>query len=219
MCNDTPFAPPVLYMGPTPSPLAMTSPPDVPHTITSLSPRIINSVDKLFFIFHKKGNAATREWRLICIAFRDTMSLYPSALQDVCFLVKFYVAHLNDVWYNATNQHFWLQYRKHTAPTFGTVYAHLITPSNTLEERALHHNLVPIRCWVNLTHGNTYIHGPIEFATVRSRETRDHIAQDDWNALVAKSSMFVNKVPKFDLPTYSIHMDHSIHSIFHGMAA
>jgi hypothetical protein len=136
MCNDAPFAPPVLYMGPTPSLPAMNPPPDMPPTITSLSPRIINSINKLFFISHKIGNAATREWRLVRVAFCDTMSLYPSALQDGSFLVEFYVAHPNDVWYNATNQCFWLQYHKHTALTFGTIDAHLITLSVTLEERA-----------------------------------------------------------------------------------
>jgi hypothetical protein len=147
------------------------------------------------------------------------MSLYSSALQDWHFLDKIYVAHLNDIQYNATNQRFWLQYREHTTPTFGAVDAHLITPSKTLEERASCHNLIPIRCWVNLTHSNTYIHGPSEFAMVRGCKIFDRISQDDWNALVAKFSMFVNKVSKFDLPTYTIYVDHSVHSIFHGMAA
>jgi hypothetical protein len=219
MCDDAPFALPVLYTGPTPSPPATNTPPEVPPTITLLSPQIINSIDKLFFISHTIGNAATRKWHLVRVAFCDTMSLYPSALQDRCFLVEFYVAQPNDVWYNATNQCFWLQYRKYTTATFGTINAHLITPSNTLEEHALHHNLVPIRCWVNLTHGDTFIHGPFEFAMVRACKTRDCIGQDDWNALVAKISMFVNKIPKFDLPTYSIHVDRGVHSVFHSMAA
>ncbi len=54
---------------------------------------------------------------------------------------------------------------------------------------------------------------------VRVCKTRDCIGKDDWNVLVAKSSIFVNKVPKFKLPTYSIHVDCGVHSVFHGMAA
>jgi hypothetical protein len=72
---------------------------------------------------------------------------------------------------------------------------------------------------VNLTHGNTYIHGPFEFATVPGRKTRDRVDINDWNVLLAKSSMFVNKVPKLNLPSYSIHVDHGVHSIYAGMAA
>ncbi len=129
---------------------------------------------------------------------RRIQSLYPSALQDGCFLVEFYVAHPNDVRFNAINQRFWLKYRDHAAPTFGSINAHLITPSDTSEDRASRQNLVPVRCWVNLTHNDTYIHGPFDFASVRGQKTRDRICLDDWNVILAKSSMFVNKVPKLD---------------------
>ncbi len=219
MSDDVVFAPPILYKGPTPSPPNSTPSSVTTPTITSLSPRIINSADKLFFIAHKLGTSSIREWRLIRVAFSSTMLLYPSALQDGRFLVEFYVAHPNDVRFNAINQRFWLQYRNHAAPTFGSIDAHLITPSDTSEDRASCQNLVPVRCWVNLTHDDTYIHGPFDFATVRGRKTRDRICLDDWNVLLAKSSMFVNKVPKLDLPSYSVHVDHGIHSTFPGMTA
>ncbi len=94
MCNDALFEPPALYTGPTLSPLATNSSTNMPPTITTLSPRIIISVDKLFFIVHKIENVATREWCLIRVAFCDTMSLYLSALQDGQFLVEFYVPHV-----------------------------------------------------------------------------------------------------------------------------
>jgi hypothetical protein len=149
------------------------------------------------------------------------MSLYLSALQDERFLVEFYVARPNDVWYIATNQCFWLQYHGHTPPTFGTMDAHLITPSYTSKARALRNHLVlvPLCCWVSLTHGDTHIHGPFKFAMVHSCKTHNCISQNAWDVLVAKFSMFVNKVPKFDLPTYSVHVNHGVHSIFHVMTA
>jgi hypothetical protein len=52
MCNDVPFAPPALYTGPMPSPPATNSSTNMPPTITTLCPRIINSVDTLFFNTH-----------------------------------------------------------------------------------------------------------------------------------------------------------------------
>jgi hypothetical protein len=50
------------------------------------------------------------------------------------------------------------------------------------------------------------------------RKAQDCIDQDAWNALSSKFSMFVDKVPHFDLLMYSIHLDHGVHSIFTGMA-
>jgi hypothetical protein len=96
---------------------------------------------------------------------------------------------------------------------------HLITPLDKSEKRALHQHLVPVHCWVNVTRRVTFIHGPFDFATVRGRKTQDRVDQYAWNALSSKLSMFVNKVPRFDLPTYSIHLDRGINLIFTGMAA
>ncbi len=111
MSDDVAFAPPILYTGPTPSPPNLTPSPVTTPTITSLSPRIISSTNKIFFIAHKLGTSSVREWRLVRVAFSSTMLLYPSALQDGRFLVEFYVAHPSDVRFNAINQCFWLQYR------------------------------------------------------------------------------------------------------------
>jgi len=117
----------------------------------------------------------------------------------------------------ATNQCYWLQYSYRTGICNDHLNAHLITPSDTSEDRAKRHNLRPIRCWVNLTHGDTYVHGPFDFATVRGRKTRDRIDQSSWDVLASKSSMFSNPVPCCDLPTYSIHVDRGIHTIIPKM--
>ena len=133
------------------------------------------------------------------------------------FLMEFYVLHPSDVRYNATNQCYWLQYSERDGISSGHLDAHLITPSNNSEDRAKRHNLRPIQCWVNLTHGNTYVHGLFNLATVCGRKTRDLINQSSWDVLAAKSSMFSNPVPRCDLPTYSIHVDRGIHTIFPRM--
>ena len=133
--------------------------------------------------------------------------------------MEFYVLHPSDVRYNATNQRYWLQYSDRTGICNDHLNAHLITPSDTSEDRAKHHNLRPIRCWVNLTHGDTYVHGPFDFATVRGRKTRDRIDQSSWDDLASKSSMFSNPVPRCDLPTYSIHVDRGIHTTIPKMVA
>ncbi len=70
---------------------------------------------------------------------------------------------------------------------------------------------------MNLTHGDTYLHGPFDFAVVRGRKTRDCIGQDSWDVLASKTLMFTNWVPRFDLPMYSIHVDRGVHTILPGM--
>jgi hypothetical protein len=127
------------------------------------------------------------------------------------------MTHPADAHYNAINQRYWLQYCDHNSPTFGTMDAHLITPPDISAERASCHHLVTVRSWVNLTHGDTYIHGPFDFAVVRGRKTRDRVGQDSWDKLASKTAMFMNWIPRFDLPTYSIHVDRGIHAIFPGM--
>jgi hypothetical protein len=127
------------------------------------------------------------------------------------------MAHLADACYNAINQHFWLQYRDHNAPTFGTMDEHLITLSDTSADCVARNHLVTVQSWVNLTHSNMYLHGPFDFAVEQGRKTRDHIGQDSWDALPSKTLMFTNRIPCFDLTTYSIHVDCGIHTIFLGM--
>ncbi len=217
MSDDDPISPPIMYNGPPPLlPLASKPEPSTPR-ITTLAPLIILSTDKLFFIAHKIGMADCYEWHLVRVAFQDSISLYPPCLQDGCFLVKFYMAHTADACYNAINQRYWLQYRDCNSPMFGTMDAHLITPSDTSADCASRHHLVTVQSWVNLTHGNTYLHGPFNFAVVRGRKTRDCIGQDFWDMLASKTSMFTNRVPRFDLPTYSIHVDRGVHTILPGM--
>ena len=87
------------------------------------------------------------------------------------------------------------------------------------EERAARHHLLPICCWVNLTHVNTFIHGPFDFATVNGRKTWDRVGQEAWDMLTAKTSMFRNPKPRFDLPSYSIHVDRGVHTKYWMIAA
>ncbi len=87
------------------------------------------------------------------------------------------------------------------------------------KERAIRHHLLPIHCWVNLTHVNTFIHGPFDFTTVNGRKTRDCVGQEAWDALTAKTLMFCNPIPRFDLPSYSIHVDRGVHTTHWMIAA
>jgi hypothetical protein len=90
MTDEPPFIPLVMYNGPPPSPPKLNAPSLTPPSIVELAPCIIASSDKLFFIGCAIGEAK-REWRLVRVAFTDSISLYPSALQDGRFLVEFYV--------------------------------------------------------------------------------------------------------------------------------
>ena len=206
----------VMYTGPPPAPPAPTSP-TIP-SIASLAARIIQSTDKLFFIAHRLPNTTVAEWRLVRVAFQDSVDLHPSCLQDGKFLVEFYIAHTSDVRYNGINQRYWLQYH----PTEGIIApssstdTHLIRPSDTSELYAKRHKLTPFRLWVNLTHESTYIHGPFDFARVRNIKSRDRIDAADWKILHSHRSMYQNEPPKLDLPTYSIHVDRGVHVSLHN---
>jgi hypothetical protein len=96
------------------------------------------------------------------------------------------MSHPINVCYNVINQCFWLQYRNRNTPTFGTLNAHLITPSDTLADCTARLHLIPVRTWVNLTQCDTYIHGPFDFAIVNGQKSRDRVRQEAWDALVAR---------------------------------
>ena len=173
----------IFYTGPPPSPPTHT-PPEIPP-LPDLVASIINSDNKLFFISHKIGQESAREWRLVRIAFSDSISLNPSSLQTGKFLVDFYIPHTSDARYNGINQRYWLQYhsRSDISNPHRESSTHLIRPSDTSEDFAARHQLVPFRQWINLTHQDTYIHGPFNFATVNGRRTRDRISEEDWKIL------------------------------------
>jgi hypothetical protein len=147
------------------------------------------------------------------VAFADSTALSPSYLQDGRFLVEFYTLHHPNIRFNACNQRYWLQYHSlgDIATPSSSTSTHLIRPSDTSKAHAATHRLVPFRQWLNLTHSNTYIHGPFDFASNNSRKTRDRISQSDWDNLSKQTSMFHNPLPQFDLPSYSIHVDRSVH--------
>jgi hypothetical protein len=106
----------VLYTGPPPA-LAAYQPPCIPP-ISSLVASIIKSSGKLFFIAHSYNHPMMHEWCLIRVAFEASTTLSPSYLQDGCLLVEFFTLHHDNIWYNAINQHFWLQY--HAASNIAT---------------------------------------------------------------------------------------------------
>jgi hypothetical protein len=211
MDGDHSSVEPILYNGPSPSP-ATYSPRTIPP-ISSLIASILSSSDRLFFISHSLENPNTHEWRLVQVAFLDSTSLSPSCLQDGWFIVKFYTLHHNGVQFNASNQRYWLQYHHSSdiaTPTSSTA-THLIQPSDTLKAHATQLSLVPFRRWVNLTHSNTFIHGPFSFAVTHGRQTCDCISKTDWDTISSHSSMFTNPLPSSDLPSYSIHVDRGVH--------
>ena len=218
LSGDTISTLPVMYTGPPPSAPTYSTPTIPPLSILSRS--IIQSSAKLFFISHSIGTNDAREWRLVRVALQESMSSYPSCLQDGRFLVEFYISHPADSRYNAINTRFWLQYHtiSELQSPLSTTETHLIRPSDSSEDYATRHKLLPFRKWVNLTHHDTFIHGPFDFATVNGRKTRDRISQPDWDVLKTHCNMFHNPLPRFDVPSYSIHVDRGAHVTFHSDA-
>lgn len=136
------------------------------------------------------------------------MSLNPNAMQDGKFLVEFYICHPGDVYYNATNQRYWLEYHPLLSSSNAAQrhHAHLIRPHSSSSSYADKEGLQPFRQWVRLIHGSTYIHGPFDFAVVNGKKSRDRIALEHWQVLHARSALFSNDAPSLDLPDYSIHL-------------
>jgi hypothetical protein len=157
-----------------------------------------------------------REWRLVRVVLSDSSSLSPSCLQDGRFLVEFYTLHFDNVRHNACNQRYWLQYHSVgdiTTPT-PSATTHFIRPSDTSKALAIRQRLVPFRRWLNLTHSDTYLHGPFDFASVNGRKMRDRISQADWDILACQAHQFHNALPKFDMPSWSAHADRDVHVTF-----
>ena len=211
MDSNHSFVTPVLYNGPSPSP-AIYSPPTIPP-ISLLVASILSSSDRLFFISHLLRNPNTHAWHLVRVALKDSTSLSPSCLQDGWEIVEFYIIHHDDVRFNASNQHYWLQYNHSSdiaTPTSSTA-TQFIRPSDTSEAHATCLSLVPFRHWDTLTHSNTYVHGPFNFAATHGRQTRNRISKINWDAISSHSSMTSNPLPSLDLPSYSIHVNCGVH--------
>jgi hypothetical protein len=92
---------------------------------------------------------------------------------------------------------------------------HLVRPSPTSSQYAVKHQLQPLQKWFNITHTDTYIHGPFDFATINGRKSRDRISHSDWQVLRQHLDMFQNPVPSLNVPTYSIHVDRGAHTQIH----
>jgi hypothetical protein len=137
------------------------------------------------------------------------MSSYPSCLQDGRFLLNFFICHHSDSRVNAINKRYWLQYHtlsKLQSP-LTTMNTHLIRLSDTSVNYAQHHKLCTFQKWLNLTHLDTFIHGPFKFVSVHGRKTQDRVSQADWDVLKLLLDMFHNPLQHFDVPLYSIHVD------------
>jgi hypothetical protein len=93
---------------------------------------------------------------------------------------------------------------------------HLIKPSNTSEAYALRHKLFPFQQYVNLTHLDTYIHGPFDFATIHGRKSCDRVDSADWTILRSHTEMFHNSIPLVEVATYTVHIDACAYTTFNN---
>jgi hypothetical protein len=173
------------------------------------------------FVSCKFGDNDAREWLLTRVAFMDSMSLYPLCILDGRFLFNFYICHPADWQYNAINQRYWLQLHSisNLASPRSTTKTHLVQPSDTSDSYIAYHKLMPFRKWLNICHLDSHIHRPFDFASICGCKTQDGITQPDWGVLHRHKLMFNNPVPRFDIPTYSVHCNHGAHVVFHDDAA
>jgi hypothetical protein len=157
------------------------------------------------------------EWHLVWVALKASMSSYPLCLTDGHYLVDFYIFHPADSRNNAIHRRYWLCYHHGDdmhRPTSLTE-SHLLRPSNNSESYAHHYNLLPYRSCINITHADTFISRPFDFATIHGRKSGDHVCQAQWDTLKSHCNMFNNPIPRFDVPSYSVHVDRGAHTIYH----
>jgi hypothetical protein len=216
--GDTVTTLPVMYTGPPPASSSYSHP--ATPELNTLVCSIIQSSDRLFFIWHSISSNEARKWRLIQVAFEQSMSSYPLCLQDGCFLLEFFICHPSKLHVNPINQHYRLQYYtlSKVQSQLSSMNTHLIRPSDTLVDYAQHHELCPFQKWLNLTQLNTFIHGPFKFASVNGRKTRYCVSQADWDVLKSHLNMFHNPLLGFNIPSYSIHIEHGAHVSFDDAA-
>ena len=80
--------------------------------LNEIHDKLINDCDNLFFVMFEN------EWRLVSVAYRDTMAIHPNCLQNGKLLVDWYILHPKDYWFSAPNQCFWLKYHQSGSSEF-----------------------------------------------------------------------------------------------------
>jgi hypothetical protein len=97
-----------------------------------------------------------------------------------------------------------------------TSNTHLIRPSDTSEAYASRHKLLPFQQYIHLTHLDTYIYGPFNFATIHGCKSCDHVGSANWNIIQSHTEMFHNSIPSVKVATYSVHVDACTHTTFYN---
>jgi len=94
-----------------------------------------------------------------------------------------------------------------------TANTHLLRPTDSSETYADRHKLLPLRKYINPTHMDTFIHGLFEFATINKQKSRDRVSQLEWYILKSHCNLYHNPLPRFYVPTYSVHVDAGAHTL------
>ena len=165
-------------------------------TVNQVHARLINGRNNLFFVVFEG------EWRLVSVAYKDTMSLHPDCLQDGKFLVDFYILHPKDHWFGAPNQRFWLEYHRPGSSTFARRKSsyHLVQPTKESHLYATSRGLVPYRQWMYILHDTVFINGAFEFTmTAHGRQSMDRVSVEDWRILHNHRDSYSNEAPSMKL--------------------
>ena len=145
-------------------------------TVNQVHTRLINGSNNLLFVVFEG------KWRLVGVAYTDTMSIHPACLQDGRFLVDFYILHPKDHLFGVPNQRFWLEYHRPGSSAFARWKSsyHLVQPTKESHLYAKSRGLVPYRQWMYILHDTVFIHGPFEFTmTARGRQSMDRVSVED----------------------------------------
>jgi hypothetical protein len=177
---------------------------------------IVKSEDKLFFIVHAATATATatagrKEWKLIQVNFTKSIQQQPACLQNVRFLVDFYIEHHRDGALDIRDRRFWLEYYRYNAHKTILTRYRIVQPSQFSERTAMNKDLVPYREWINLSDPTVSLLGPFDYATINNRKTRDRVPGPQWSQLQAQKTKFDNGAPVFRNRAMMIDISQPVH--------
>jgi hypothetical protein len=90
---------------------AFSATPGIAPMTSKLVADIVCSEDKLFFVAYSQERSQRRkEWKLVRVDFRASLSKNPSCLQNGRFLVEFLIQHHRDTILDIRQRKFWLEY-------------------------------------------------------------------------------------------------------------
>ena len=161
---------------------------------------IKHSRHKMLFISHKVPQTLRRQWFLVQVDY-DMSHASSDRPSDTHFICEFYRMHPSDHNKPLSDRRYWLEWHRMKNNILQKdTYLYPPNRSNTARKRGY----VPYSDWLNLADQQTYIHGPFDFRSTKSRKPSYTIKTEDWTQLQNKTDSYDCDPPA--QPSISAHL-------------